>query len=96
MNELAERAVPDAEGAARSDRSVTRALMDRMQTAWKTLVVGVPYIWLLIFFLAPRRLTRWPCSHLKMQPGARRARIAKDDPTTLLKERLDKLDSRKK
>ncbi len=34
-------------------RTAADQLLQRLQNAWKTLVVGVPYFWLLIFFLAP-------------------------------------------
>ncbi len=34
-------------------RSLTAVLMQRIQSGWKTLVVGIPNVWLLVFFLAP-------------------------------------------
>ena len=30
-----------------------RRLLNRFQSSWKTIVVLVPFVWLLIFFLAP-------------------------------------------
>ena len=43
-----------AAGRRRIDsESLLVALVDRLQNAWQTVVVAVPYIWLLIFFLAP-------------------------------------------
>ena len=42
---------------ARSEQTTARDLLDallhRIQNSWKTLVVGIPNLWLLIFFLAP-------------------------------------------
>lgn len=36
-----------------SPRTLVSKLAHRMQTVWKTIVVGIPYFWLLLFFLAP-------------------------------------------
>lgn len=38
---------------AASSRSLANKLEQRLQSSWKTLVIGVPYFWLLVFFLAP-------------------------------------------
>lgn len=53
---MTDRAVGPLEGAPESGERVgpfLQALADRIQSGWKTVVVVVPYIWLLIFFLAP-------------------------------------------
>ena len=34
-------------------RAVIEAGLHRVQSGWKTLVIGIPYAWLLVFFLAP-------------------------------------------
>ena len=33
--------------------SLLRGLAERAQSAWQTVVVFIPYAWLLLFFLAP-------------------------------------------
>lgn len=38
---------------SRSANSIVHKLGSKLQSGWKTLVVGIPYIWLLIFFLVP-------------------------------------------
>ena len=53
MNE----ATTDASALERDGRSMLRylgeALLNKIQSGWKTIVVGIPNIWLLVFFLAP-------------------------------------------
>ena len=36
-----------------SSNSIIKSLSYKLQSSWKTLVVGIPYIWLFIFFLVP-------------------------------------------
>ena len=53
MNEAATDASVLERNGKPSLRYLGGALLDKVQSGWKTIVIGVPNIWLLVFFLAP-------------------------------------------
>ena len=55
MNDAtAERLDKSFPGSGKSlPRSLGSEIAHRVQSGWKTLVISIPYFWLLIFFLAP-------------------------------------------